>query len=253
MSGCPTHAPLLRRLLGSDTNSGSESATDESDGESKDTDKRQEDDDDIVESSEDEAKAGDDNNNSDGEDADGEDEIIETPRDDGINETDKDEDNDDQGDDDDNGKDGAKNEDALAALYEYIKKLDGKVSNAKMTGAEIEMALGLKRTPNLRIQKEKAYFCSLKSDDMKYIKQLYKGDDSCEEVIADVIAEKQWLLPLVMLMQALNWSNSIDGLPDDNTIGDENLILLWNPGEEFVDTFMLQEDPDLLKMSPNAC
>ena len=156
------------------------------------------------------------------------------------------------GNDDDKDQDDAKNEDALAALYDYIEHLNGKVIKAKMTGAEIQIALGLKRTPNFRRQKEKSYFCSLKSDDMKCIKKLYKGDDSSEEVIA-AIAEKKWLQPLVKLMRALNWSDSIDGLPDNNSIGEETSILLWNVDDDFVDMFMQQEDPDHSKISHGAC
>ena len=84
---------------------------------------------------------------------------------------------------------------------------------------------------------------------MKYIKQLYKGDLSCETVIP----ENRWLPKLVGIMKKLNWSDSIKDLPEGKTIDNEQVILLWNPGDDFVETFMQQKEPFLKKMSPNAC
>ena len=140
-----------------------------------------------------------------------------------------DKDNSDQNPENVNDQDDAKNKDALPALYEYIDKLGGKVVKAGMAAKEIQLALGLKTTPSFRKPKEKAYFCSLRSDDMELIKKLYQGDDS-EEVKAEM-AKKEWLSPLVMLMQALGWTSSINGLPENSSLGADNEILLWNSGE----------------------
>ena len=137
--------------------------------------------------------------------------------------------NNDQNTDDVNDEDEANKEDALTALYDYIGELKGKVQKAVMAAKDIEHVLGLTKTPNFHKPKERAYFCSLRSNDMKWIKKLYEGDDS-EEVKAE-IAKKEWISPLVQLMLALGWQSSIRDLPENSSYSEDDEILLWNGGE----------------------
>ena len=116
-------------------------------------------------------------------------------------------------------------------MYDYIGKLRGKVQKAGMPAKEIRQALHLAKTPNFLNKKERAYFCSLRSNDMKLIKKVYGGDDS-NEIKAEV-AEKDWNSKLVKLMLALNWQSSICDLPDGSSYNKDDEILLWNDGEVY--------------------
>ena len=215
----------------SETSSGSETSEEDDDDESEEEHGSQGSDNDGSQNSDGESNADDGNNRKN--DRQDEDDVITSVIDDNNERSEVDND-DDHDDDDDDGKDCAGKKDVLAALTKYIKELNGEVTSGAMTGDKIGEALGLKTPPNLRSRIERAYFCSLKSDKMEYIKQLYKGKLSCEAVIPEI----DWLSPLVNLMQDLNWSDSIDQLPEGKTIEDEKVILLWNAGDEFVETFM---------------
>ena len=128
---------------------------------------------------------------------------------------------------DDNDGDKAGKEDALTALNKYIDGLkEGKVKRTVMSAEDIELALNLTTRPNLKSKTDRAYFCSLQSDDMKLIKELYGGDAS--EEVQEEIVNKTWISPLVELMQALKWDSSIDGLPASSTFKEPKDMLLWN-------------------------
>ena len=61
---------------------------------------------------------------------------------------------------------------------------------------------------------------------MQLIKKLYDGNDG--ENIEAEFAENKWISELVELMQALNWSSSINDLPQGKSIDKDDDILLWD-------------------------
>ena len=73
---------------------------------------------------------------------------------------------------------------------------------------------------------------------MNHIKDLYKKSKS-------VVPGDAWMQKLVDLMKNLNWSDSIDHLPDGHTMHNENVLLLWNDCEAFYQMYM--SDPSKQK------
>ena len=74
---------------------------------------------------------------------------------------------------------------------------------------------------------------------MKLIKKLYDENDS-ENIEAEV-AKKKWISELVKLMQALNWSSSINDLPQGKSIDKDDDILLWD-ASAICDNFMRRDE-----------
>ena len=99
---------------------------------------------------------------------------------------------------------------------------------------------GLTETPDFRTN-DKVYFCSLRSKDVQLIKKLYDENDS-ENIEAEV-AKKKWISELVKLMQALNWSSSINDLPQDKSISRDDEMLLWN-ASVICDNFMCRDESE---------
>ena len=126
-------------------------------------------------------------------------------------------------------------------MYAYVDTFEQKVEKAGMKAREIGQALCLKRTPDFRKPTEKACFCSLRSNDMQLIKKLYDENDS-ENIEAEV-AKKKWISELVKLMQALNWSSSINDLPQDKSISRDDEMLLWN-ASVICDNFMCRDESE---------
>lgn len=123
-----------------------------------------------------------------------------------------------------------------------------------MAGIKNRDVLGLKKTPCLRSNPDKAYFCSFQSNKMKFIKDLYKKNLPFETVIkdhSDLTGDNKWIRTLVDLMKKLKWATSIDGLPVGRKIEDDNFILLWNEGDQFVELFMSNDGNPQLK-SPSS-
>ena len=85
---------------------------------------------------------------------------------------------------------------------------------------------------------------------MKYIKELYKNNKLDNEGDPVILEDIGWIERLVDHMKKLEWSDSIDGLPEGRTIEDENVLLLWNTGDQFLDLFMSDEDQH--DMSPTS-
>ena len=142
---------------------------------------------------------------------------------------DDDEHSNDDDDHDVNDKNGPDKEDALTVLTNHIdRELKGKVNRSKMPAVDIQSVLFLTKKPNFQKKAHRAYFCSLKSDDMKLIKKIYEKKNDSEEFRAE-IANKEWIPSLVRLMLDLNWSSSVKDLPDESKYNEENEILLWNP------------------------
>ena len=74
---------------------------------------------------------------------------------------------------------------------------------------------------------------------MQLIKKLYDENDS-ENIEAEV-AKKKWISELVELMQALNWSSSINDLPQGKSIDRDDDILLWD-ASVICDNFMRRDE-----------
>ena len=55
------------------------------------------------------------------------------------------------------------------------------------------------------------------------------------------VAGKEWISELVKLMQALNWSSSINDLPQGKSIDKDDDILLWDDSV-ICDNFMRRDE-----------
>ena len=136
-------------------------------------------------------------------------------------------------------------EDVLNDLNTYIRGLKKEgVTCGALTGKEIQDVLNLNKTPSLRTANQKKYFYSVKSERwMKHIKRLYKNGNGISSLEIDV--KNGWIKELAIRLKSLNWEDSIDGLAEKKTLGDENVLLLWNQSAEFVDEFIHQTDSQI--------
>ena len=137
-------------------------------------------------------------------------------------------------------------ENHIEELKSFIEKQDpAEISLGGLTGKSIQDTLGLSKAPHLRSTNYKEYFCVFQSKKMTFIKELFKKNLPFETVVQehkDISRDDIWIQTLVDHMRKLNWSTSIDGLPEGNEIEDEKFILLWYCCDRFIELFMSTDE-----------
>ena len=124
---------------------------------------------------------------------------------------------------------------SLDNIVTHVASLKGHgVTLGRMAGKDIKTVLGLIAAPNLKRTDHKNYFCTIKSENMKEIKQLYKKTD-------DGLPQPEWIEELALYILSLKeneWSNSFVDLPEGAHKMDEDLLLLWKQDQCFDALFM---------------
>ena len=111
------------------------------------------------------------------------------------------------------------------------------ISEGSMTGKEIKTALDLRVGPRV-VSSDKNYIFVMQSESLDTIEEKYNeiSSDRADEDEEDLIS---LLAKYLKKLKEAQWQNSIDELPEGNSVPHNNMLLLWKLDQEFTDKFCI--------------